>query len=106
HGKSRAEENAAAVRKVLEQAILDAVARAAVNSSTISQKWDLPGAMSENIEARRVSLRPARRPDGKTIVACPARGAVRDDRAAYAAIQIDPVRQGVAKPAAIHDEPA
>src|SRR5690348_17482098 len=46
---------------------------AAVNGSAISEKRKLAGAMSDRVKSGQVALRPARGPDGKTIVAGAAR---------------------------------
>ncbi len=61
--------------------------------------------MADEIEAGRKFLRRVRRrPDGETIVARAARGAILDDRMAHADAEIDAVGDGVPEAAAVHDK--
>ena len=63
--------------------------------------------MADNIETGRVFLPGMRRrPEGETIIARVARGAILDDRVAHADAEVYPVSDGVAEAAALHDEVA
>ena len=105
--KGCAEEDGAAGRDVSKPAVLDAIALTPIEGRAVRQKWQLAGAVADNIEAGRKFLwRVRRRPEGETIVARVARGTILDDRVAHADAEIYSVGDGVAEAATVHDEVA
>ena len=105
HRERGAEEQAAAVGDVEELAILDAIAGGAVDGAAVGEEGRLAGAMGDEIAAGgEVGGSVGGGPDGKTVVAGAARGAIGYDGALHANTQIDAVGQSVAKPAAVHHE--
>ena len=90
--KSAADQDAAAVGDVLEQAVFDDVARATVNGSAVGEEGRLCGAVGDDVLSGWVSLRfISGRPDGKTIVAGAA--ALRPGQPVLAGESADPAAQ-------------